>query len=617
MKQTKRIITAALTAAMVLSLASCGEKKPTPTPTPSAAPAPAVAAGTYEGETTGMGGSFKVAITLDAAGKITAVTPGKNLETPGVGTVALEQLSAAIVDAQNLEVDSISGATISSAALKNGVTKALEAAGADTAAYKLGVRAKDTTAIEKTADVIIIGGGGAGLAAAVSATDEGASVIVLEKMGILGGNTMVCGGIYNCPDPELQAGVEMTAGVTAQVEAALKETPVNDAHAALIAEVQEQYDAYKAAGSKGLFDSEALFALQTWNGGDKVANLPLVREFADNAKPAYDWARSLGLEFNGKITQGAGSLYQRTHTATKMLGTGYIGAYIDTLAKRTDKCEIMMNTHATELIMDGAKVVGVKAETSDGAPVTLTANKNVILATGGFAGNVELRQKYNTSGKWADLGPKVPTTNMPGVTGDGIMLAEQAGANLIDMEQIQLLQLGNPKLGAITGLNFNNDVRNYLFVNKEGNRFVREDGRRDEICQAILAQTDGAAFILNNKVAIPDPTTTTTKEGMTIAEEEKVGWIYSGATLEELAEKIGVPAENLKATVDAYNAGIDAQKDEFGRTLLTTKLEEGPWYALPRVPSVHHTMGGVQINTDCQALKADGSVVEGLYCAGE
>ena len=626
--KSKRILAAALCLTMSLSLASCApsasapSETPAPAPTPSAAPtptpeAPAVKAGTYEGSATGMGGAFTISVTLDGAGVITDIQVGKNLETPGVGTAAVEQIPAAIVAAQNLDVDSVTGATISSAAVKSAVGKALEAAGADTASYKKGAPEKDTAAFERTADVVIVGGGGAGLAAAVAATDAGASVVLIEKMGILGGNTIAAGGIYNSADPERQAVVEMTDGVKAQVEAALNETPVSDEHAALIATVQKQYDEYKQNGSKGLFDSVELHALQTWNGGDKIANLTLVQELTSNAPEDLTWLESMGMGFLPDIAQGAGSLYQRTHTSTEPLGTGFINAYTRTLAQRTDKCEIIMDAKAEELIVEGGRVVGVKGVTTDGAPFTLHADKNVVLATGGFAGNVELREKYNTSGKWADLGPKVPTTNMPGVTGDGILMAEKAGANLIDMDQIQLLQMGNPKLGAITGLNFENNVATYFFINKEGERFVREDGRRDDICQAILAQTDGLMYLVNNVLSVPDPNTTTTKEGMTIAMEEEVGWIYSGDTLEELAEKIGVPAENLKATVDAFNASVDSQQDEFGRTLFTTKLEEGPWYALPRVPSVHHTMGGVQINTQAQALRADGTVIEGLYCAGE
>ena len=624
MKNTKRLLAAALSLLMILSLAACtqepaeepGEETPAENPSTETPSTPA-AAGTYEGSAVGMGGEVPVSVTLDADGVITAIEIGENLETPGVGNVAAEQVAAAIVESQNLDVDSVTGATISSAAVKSAVSSALEAAGVDPAAYKKGAPAPDTTPIEKTADVIIVGGGGAGLAAAVAATDAGASVIVMEKTGILGGNTIAAGGIYNSADPELQANVTMTDGVRAQIEEALAETPVNDLHAQLISTVQAQYDEYNANGSQGLFDSVEWHALQTWNGGDKVADLEIVLEMTSNAPEDLEWLKSMGMEFLPEIAQGAGSLYQRTHTAVEPLGTGFINAYTRTLDTRTDLCEIITDAKAEELIMDGDKVVGVKGVTTDGAPITLMANKNVIMATGGFAGNAEMRQKYNTSGKWPDL-TNVMTTNMPGVTGEGLLIAEAAGANLVNMDQIQLLQMGNPKTnGSIAGLNFANDVATYLFVNKEGNRFVREDGRRDEICLAIMEQPDSMYYLINNVLSIPDPNTTTTKEGMTIAMEEEVGWIYSGDTIEELAEKIGVPAENLQATIDAFNASVDSQTDEFGRTLFTQKLEEGPWYALPRVPSAHHTMGGVQINTNCQALKADGTPVEGLYCAGE
>lgn len=573
-------------------------------------------AGTYESSTTGMGGEFKVSVTLDAQGTITEIAIGENLETPGVGKVAAEEIANAIIAEQNLEIDSITGATVTSSAIKLGVKSALKSAGANIKDYQKGKAEPNTDAIEKSADVIIVGGGGAGLAAAVAATDEGASVIVMEKTGILGGNTIVSGGIYNCVDEELQAEVEITDGIRQQIEAALNETPINEEHAELISIVQKQYDEYNANGSKGLFDSNEWFALMTWNAGDKVANLDLVKELAYNATEGLEWVKSMGLEFMPKIGQGGGSLYQRTHTSKEPLGTGFIGAYRRTLADRSDLAEVMLNCEAQELITDGNKVVEVKGVTKDGASVTLKANKSVILATGGFAGNIEMRNKYNTSGKWPELGENIPSSNMAGMTGDGIVLAEDAGANLVDMDQIQLIHLGNP-YGAVSGIPFQNSAALYIYVNQDGYRFVREDGRRDEISLAMLEQEGGLAYLINNVDTIADPNTDVTKEGMTIAEEERIGWIFSGETLDELAEKINVPAENLKATLESFNKSVETQSDEFGRNLFTKKLEDGPWYALPRIPAVHHTMGGIHINTDCQVLSEDGSVIEGLYATGE
>lgn len=335
---------------------------------------------------------------------------------------------------------------------------------------------------------------------------------------------------------------------------------------------------------------------------------------AHNALDGLNWLKKIGVEFNDEIIQGAGSLYRRTHTTVKPSGTGFIEAYIKNLEAKTDLCEIMMETTGESLITEGDKVVGVNAIDKHGNDVILHANNGVILATGGFAGNIELRQKYNTSGKWADLGPNVLTTNVPSVTGDGILMAEEVGANLIDMEHIQLLHLGNPKTGSTSGGTDKTRTADYvIFVNQEGKRFVREDGRRDEICNAILAQTDGIMYIIESS----DGRDTPIRETPKYISNEKGGSIFIADTLEELAVKINVDPDNLVKSVKDYNAAVDSKNDPIGRELLVSKLLTGPFVATPRVPSAHHTMGGIQIDTATHALRADGSIIDGLYCAGE
>ena len=331
---------------------------------------------------------------------------------------------------------------------------------------------------------------------------------------------------------------------------------------------------------------------------------------------AYDglvWLKELGVPFENFITQGAGSLYRRTHGSTEPNGTGFISAYVKNLSEKTDLCEIMMNTKGIDLIVDGNKVVGVNAVDKDGNDIVLKANKNVILATGGFAGNVELRQKYCEGQKWPNLGTSVLTTNVKGVAGDGIIMAEKVGAGFVDMEHIQLLHLGNPKTGSIAGgvLNKIRSADEVIFVNKEGNRFIREDGRRDVICKAILEQTDGVMYIIHNGDNI-DP------ESDEIKNMVKEGTVLRGETIEELAKQIGADPVNLQKSLDNYNACVDAGVDtETGRELLSCKIEKGPYFATPRVPSAHHTMGGVRIDKECRVLGEDGTPIEGLIAAGE
>jgi len=262
----------------------------------------AMTAGTYTATKQGMNGDVAVEVVV-SADEIKSVTVTGNLETPGIGSpltdasgnilpeggeAPTELIPKEIVAAQSVKVDTVSGATITSAAIIGAVTDCLTQAGANIDEWK-DAPAPAAAAANDAADVIVVGAGGAGLAAAVSAAQNGASVIVVEKNGEVGGDTLVCGAIYNCPDEPLQNQVTMTDAVKNTIEAALAETPVNDAHAALQAEVKAQWDAYKAAGRTDLFDSNEWFALQTWINGDKVANLDLVKKLCyDSAEGCVD-----------------------------------------------------------------------------------------------------------------------------------------------------------------------------------------------------------------------------------------------------------------------------------------------------------------------------------------
>lgn len=574
--------------------------------------------GTYTAKVMGHNGYIDVDVSFNKTA-ITDIKVVKDFETAGVSDKALRTvLPQRIIDEQSLSVDSISGATFSSRALISAVEKCATQAGANTAALWKPRANTEPGEIEKSADVVIIGGGGAGLAAAVAANDLGASVIIVEKEGYVGGNTMVSGGIYNAPDPAMQSRVKMTAGIEAQIESALAEKPVNAEHAALMALVKKEYEDYKASGSTSLFDSPDWFALQTWISGDKIGNLTLVKMMANDSLDSLHWLMSKGYEIKPDIVQGAGSLYQRTHSSVRKLGIGIITAYTTTLAQRPN-VEIIYDTAAKHIVMKDGRVVGVKATDKNGNLYTFTARKNVILSTGGFAGNPTMLQKYNTSGKWPDLS-KMKSTNLPAMKGDGIVMAEEIGAALRNMDQIQLLQTCSPKTGNATHAYVAPiEAKGYLFLNKEGKRFVREDGRRDQISLAALAQTDGMFYMVESADVISDPAHTTDLGGVPLAELIEAKDVYTAPSLKALCELIGIPYENAKASIDSYNEAVDKNlpADDLGRELLTQKQERGPWYAIPRAPAVHHTMGGVVINTDCQVIDKNGNVIPGLYAAGE
>ena len=268
-------------------------------------------------------------------------------------------------------------------------------------------------------------------------------------------------------------------------------------------------------------------------------------------------------------------------------------------------------------------MVGVKAVYNhDGTEETFFANEGVILSTGGFSANSAMVQENNTSGKWPDLS-YVPTTNRSSALGDGIRMAESVGAALTDMDQIQLLYLGNLQDGQLTKYPPRdvNGTDQIIFINKEGKRFVREDGRRDEICLAILKQPDGQFYMLESgdgdyKDIWDD--SWRSADGFSFAYLEENGYVVTEDTVEALAEKLEMDPKVLQETIDSFNECVDGQQeDEYGRTLYSVKLENGPWVSTPRQVSIHHTMGGIHIDENCHVLNADEEVIPGLYAAGE
>lgn len=593
--------------------------------------------GTYEASAKGMNDDITLEITV-SEDKIEDAKVTKHSETPGIGgelkdmddkvmeaglIIPVIDVPKQIVDEQTIKVDNVTGATLTTAAIKAAAKDALTEACANIDDFNKEI-AHDEDIEDVESDVVIVGGGGAGLAAAITAAEEGKTVTIIEKNGSIGGDTLVCGAIYNNPDPELQKEVTMTDPVKEQLEEALKAEPINDEHKELIAEVQKQWDEYNKEGRTDLFDSDEWYALQTWNGGDNVANLDLVKEFANNAAPGYEWIKGLGMKFNDKISQGAGSLWQRTHTSTMDMGTGFMSVYSQKLEDLSDKITVLTETTANNLVMDGERVAGAKVtDNRSKKEYDVKAKDGLILATGGFAANGEMIEEYNTSGKWDDLS-KTPTTNRTTSSqGDGIVMAKEIGASLTDMEQIQLLYLGNTQDGQLTKYPPRdvNGTDQIIFVNKEGKRFVREDGRRDDISKASLEQPESMFYMLESGDGegykdIEDPEWRSA-DGFTFDYLKENGYILVGDSLEEIAEQIGCSADDLKETVDKFNESVDSGKDEFGRTLYSTKLENGPWVATPRQACIHHTMGGVTIDTEARVLDEDGNPIPGLYAGGE
>ena len=572
---------------------------------------PNITDGKYEATTSGMHGELSISMVVEN-GSVSFIQVDHQ-DTPGIADQAVNSVMLEFMDNQTIGVDTVTGATITSSAFLRAVEDCLVQANANMEIFGDDAPAKKYEQ-ELSADVIIVGGGGAGLAAAASASEAGASVILIEKAGFLGGNSIVAGGIYNAPDPSKQDVAKNVSGdLGSLIEFAVNEKAVSEEHEELMATVKAQYDEFLTS-NRAIFDSPEWFALQTWNGGDKVGDLNMVQIMADNALPSLKWLESLGMEFNQEISHGGGSLYPRTHGSVAPNGTGFINAYNNALAN-SENVKILYDTNGTELIMDGDKVVGVTATNKDGSILTLNSKNGVVLATGGFAGNVELRQEYCEGEKWPDLGADVITSNMSSVTGDGIFMAQDAGAKLVSMDQIQLLPYCNPTTGATYDI-----VTVDVFINQEGERFVREDGRRDEMSKAIIEQTGSIMYSIFSADTVQDPATTHSLGGKTLEYylENNVSGYVGAPTLEELAVLIDVPAEALVQSIAEFNDYVDAGvEDEFGRVSYSSKIETGPFYAYPRKPAVHHTMGGVNIDESTHVLNDNDMPISGLYAAGE
>ena len=531
--------------------------------------------GTYSSDAMGHNAPFTVNVTFTDYALSDIDTDG-NLETIGVGKLALARLGDEIVKNQSLNVDGLTGASISSAALLGAVRDCAEQAG-DTVLLDATPTAQQEPDEVYDTDVCVVGAGGAGFAAAIAAAQAGANVVVLEKCSIDGGSTNVSEGALNAVDPERQE-------------------------------------------PQGIEDSIDTFYQTTIDGGHGTGNPELVEYLVNNALDSVHWLEDLGVRFKDEVGSATGSLGQRSHYPYTPSGNTYIRSFEDFQAAHADQLLVLNDVQATDLILDDAgAVVGVKGLFKGDQEVTVNA-KAVIIATGGFGANVEYRQSVN-DGVWKEvvLDETIGCTNIqPCAQGEGLKLAEQAGAELINLSDIQLHPCGTPGTGLMEDIRTSG--RNRIFVNESGDRFVNEGAERDTLCKAIFAQPDSTYFIVVNKLRYPDPDWVD-GNGATVANMIARGHVVGADTVEELAEVTGMDAAKLQASIDAYNAVVRGEaEDEFGFTADNTadaEMTEGPWYACQKVPTVHHTMGGIRIDVNAQACDADGEPIPGLFACGE
>ena len=562
--------------------------------------------GDFTATAKGFGGDVSVTLTL-TDGAITGCTAEGKDETEGVGSQAIAKMPGAIAESGSIAVDGVSGATITSTAIKEAAAAALTAAGLNPDDYKTAVE-KDAAAEDSTvdADVVVVGAGGAGMTAAITAAAEGKSVVILESQSMVGGNSVRATGGMNAGKTVYQDENEFgeSAGVEKTLKTAAEKYADNETITALAKTVSEQWAAYQA-NPTGYFDSVELMELDTMIGGKGINDPELVETLCANSADAIDWLDEHGITLHNVSSFGGASV-KRIHRPVNAEGkTVSVGSYMIPLLQ--ENCEkagvkMMLDTTATEILTDAnGAAVGVKATGASGETVTVNA-KAVVLATGGFGANLDMVVKYKPELKG------FMTTNAPGIQGQGIEMAQAIGAATVDMDQIQI----HPTVEANTAALITEGLRGdgAILINEEGQRFIDEVGTRDVVSAAEIAQTGSYSWLVVDQ-AMADASSV-------IQGYIKKGYTVTGATYEELGKAMGVDAAAFAETMEKWNGCVEAKNDpDFGRTSFANPLNTAPYYAVKVTAGVHHTMGGLKINANTEVLNEKGEVIPGLFAAGE
>ena len=562
--------------------------------------------GDFTGTAKGFGGDVSVTLTLTDS-VITGCTAEGKDETEGVGSQAIAKMPGEIAESGSIAVDGVSGATITSTAIKEAAAAALTAAGLNPDDYKTAVEnnaaAEDSTV---DADVVVVGAGGAGMTAAITAAAEGKSVVILESQSMVGGNSVRATGGMNAGKTVYQDENEFgeSAGVEKTLKTAAEKYADNETITALAKTVSEQWAAYQA-NPTGYFDSVELMELDTMIGGKGINDPELVETLCANSADAIDWLDEHGITLHNVSSFGGASV-KRIHRPVNAEGkTVSVGSYMIPLLQ--ENCEkagvkMMLDTTATEILTDAnGAAVGVKATGASGETVTVNA-KAVVLATGGFGANLDMVVKYKPELKG------FMTTNAPGIQGQGIEMAQAIGAATVDMDQIQI----HPTVEANTAALITEGLRGdgAILINEEGQRFIDEVGTRDVVSAAEIAQTGSYSWLVVDQ-AMADASSV-------IQGYIKKGYTVTGATYEELGKAMGVDAAAFAETMEKWNGYVEAKNDpDFGRTSFANPLNTAPYYAVKVTAGVHHTMGGLKINANTEVLNEKGEVIPGLFAAGE
>ena len=700
----KKILNRMLAAIMALVLCGCKQEAPL-----------TFQAGTYEVTTQGQNGDIRLSVTFSDS-CITDVQVLEQHETPHIGDIVFDELIPQIVKANGTGVDAMTGATVTSRALMKGVTEAASKAQvSDVERFKTASLPKEeTTPVEGTWDVVIVGAGGAGLAAAAEAAQQGNTVLVIEKNAEIGGNTLVSGGIFQSVMPYLvwdpaQPDAKTGVGYDGKIYEKVKSGPgcikdletilawdekefdsayykthafepgnivelaphgVHSEYLPVLQALKKEITAYLAWAkpklARGvpetdltLFSTKNLHIFQTYYGGlrqsaDKqewvYSDLRMVSQMVEQGQELKPWLASMGVTFLERQIIIVGALWFR---GNKMLGAdidtdgdgtpehydGNWGAYImapfTTFIRANKENRILKSTSARELIEEGGRVKGVKAVMADGTPVTAFARKGVIVATGGYAANI--RKVIDTNRYWNKeyLTSRMASTNRSSLQGDGLDMAEKAGAVLTGMGWTQLMPLSYIDYGNLAF----GSVSDAVFISaKSGHRFVDESLERDVLSAKAfengitLYGKQGAYLYIGGE----ETTEPNEKRGVDVPGKQ---YARTAAQLPELLKtlKVRVSADTiLKAIRDYDMAVMDGQQpaDVSKRYATNTigkvkRLKDGTYdnstYSLDSAlltirvlaPATHHTMGGLVVDEQRHVLDAGGKPIPGLYAAGE